>query len=102
VKKILPVLATLALALTACGGPSIEELREQDPQGHTACVHFGGGMVDPEGMGATNMAKAAEHGAKATTGEISAAVATDDAGTPKITDLEAFQEACEGQGFDFE
>lgn len=101
-KKILPVLATLVLVLSACAGPSVDELRQLDPEGHTACVHFGGGLVDPEGIGATNMQKAADHGAKASTEQISAAVAADESGDPRIIDLSAFQEACEGQGFDFE
>lgn len=101
-KKILPLLAVLALVLSSCTGPSIDELREQDPEGYTACIHFGGGLISPEGAGALNMKKAAEHGAAASTTEISAAVATDESGAPKITDLEAFQKACEAQGFDFE
>ena len=59
-------------------------------------------MVDPEGMGATNMAKAAEHGSAASTDSIRTAVSTDASGQPVITDDEAFAAACEQQGFDFE
>ena len=47
------------------------------------------------------MGKAAEHGAASSTDAIRNAVATDAAGKPVITDLEAFKRACEAQGMSF-
>lgn len=87
--------------LTACAGPSADEFRQSDPQGNTACLHFGSGYEDGGNVGRTNLAKAAVHGEAATTDQIRAAVSTDQAGIPVITDREAFKQACEAQGFKF-
>ncbi len=100
-KKLLPVLAAATLMLTACSGPSAEEFRTNDAQGNTACIHFGSGYGDTGNLGATNMAKAAEHGAQAATEQIRAAVDTDAAGSAVITNKEAFKKACESQGIKF-
>lgn len=102
VKKILPFLATTSLLLlSACSAPSTDTLREEDPEGYAACIHFGGGLDAPEGIGQTNMLKAAQHGSQSSTEQISQAVTTQESKTPEITDVEAFKTACEAQGFDF-
>lgn len=95
------MIAATALLLTSCGGPSADEFRQGDPQGNTACLHFGSGYKDEGNVGKTNMAKAAEHGAAASTERIRAAVSTGQAGIPVITDREAFKQACEAQGIKF-
>ncbi|MDO5742861.1 MAG: hypothetical protein Q4P23_00220 [Micrococcaceae bacterium] len=100
-KRVLPMVAAAALMLTACGGPSADEFRQDDSQGNTACLHFGSGYEDGGNVARTNMAKAAVHGAAASTDEIRVAVSVDQAGTPVITDREAFKQACEAQGFKF-
>jgi len=80
VKKFLPFTAALAVVLTACSGPSTDELREKDPEGYAACIHLGGGLDAPQGVGEINLQKPE---------------------TPGITDLDGFKEACEAQGFDY-
>lgn len=100
-RKLLPVLVILGLALTACSGPSTDEFRQRDVQGNTACIHFGSGYTDDGSVGRTNMGKAAEHGAASSTEAIRTAVAVGAAGKPVIFDLEAFKRACEAQGMSF-
>ncbi|MFJ6417224.1 hypothetical protein [Paeniglutamicibacter sp. NPDC091659] len=100
-RKLLPVLAILGLALSACAGSGADEFRQRDVQGNTACIHFGSGYTDNGSVGRTNMDKAAEHGAASSTEAIRNAVAADVAGKPVITDLEAFKRACEAQGMSF-
>lgn len=101
-KKTLPILAVIALSLSACSGPNPDDLRQSDPDGHTACMHYGGSLTAPADMGATNKKKAAEHGSTASTAAIRDAVSTNAEGQPEITDAEAFTKACEAQGFDFD
>lgn len=101
-KKTLPILAIIALSLSACAGPNPDDLRQSDPDGHTACMHYGGSLTAPGDMGATNKKKAAEHGSTASTAAIREAVSTTTDGQPEITDAEAFAQACEAQGFDFD
>lgn len=100
-KKIFPALAVAAVLLGACAGPSADEFRQRDPEGNTACIHFGSGYTDDGSVGSANMAKAAEHGAASSTESIRAAVSTDAAGVPVITDEESFKSACEAQGMRF-
>lgn len=100
-RKLLPVLVVLGLALSACSGPSADEFRQRDVQGNTACIHFGSGYTDDGSVGRTNMGKAAEHGAASSTDAIRNAVGSDADGKPLITDLDAFKKACEAQGLSF-
>lgn len=100
-KKILPILIILAVSLSACAGPSLADFRQNDPEGNTACIHFGGGLEAGGEQGLTNLKKAAEHGAAASTEQIRQAVNTDESGLPQITDQAAFKKACEQQGFEF-
>lgn len=100
-KKILPLLVIATLGLAACSGPSPDDLRRSDPEGSTACIHYGGSLTAPGDIGQTNRQKAAEHGSAASTDSIRNAVSTDASGQPVITDDEAFAAACEQQGFDF-
>ncbi|GAA3321763.1 hypothetical protein [Paeniglutamicibacter sulfureus] len=100
-KSLLPALAVATLMLSACAGPSADEFRQRDVQGNTACIHFGSGYTDDGSVGRANMAKAAEHGAASSTESIRAAVSTDAAGVPVITDEESFKSACEAQGMRF-
>lgn len=101
VKKILPLLLVLGLSLSACGGPSLADFRQQDPDGNTACIHFGGAIATTGEQGLTNLKKAAEHGAAATTEQIRQTVSVDESGSPQISDQAAFKKACEKQGFEF-
>jgi len=101
VKKILLSLAAIGLVLTACSAPSTDQFREQDPEGYAACIHFGGGLDAPQGVGETNLQKAAVHGAQSITEPVRAAVDLRDPKTPEITDLDGFKKACEAQGFDY-
>lgn len=100
-RKILPVVAALALLLTACG-PSQVDFRKADLKGESACVHFG-----PEGtdggspVAALNRQKAAEHAAQASTEAIRALVETDASGKPVINDAKAFRAACKKAGQDY-
>lgn len=87
--------------LTACSGPSTDELREKDPEGYAACIHLGGGLDAPQGVGETNLQKAAVHGAQSSTPELREAAGVQKPETPEITDLEGFKKACEAQGFDY-
>ncbi|GGL97815.1 membrane lipoprotein lipid attachment site-containing protein [Glutamicibacter protophormiae] len=100
-KKILPMLLVAILGLAGCSGPSPDDLRRTDPEGSTACIHYGGSLTAPGDIGQTNRQKAAEHGSAASTESIRNAVSTDAAGQPVITDDAAFDAACEQQGFDF-
>ncbi|MCV9993828.1 hypothetical protein OIU93_05875 [Paeniglutamicibacter sp. ZC-3] len=100
-KSLLPALAVATLMLSACAGRSADEFRQRDVQGNTACIHFGSGYTDDGSVGRANMAKAAEHGAASSTESIRAAVSTDAAGVPVITDEESFKSACEAQGMRF-
>lgn len=100
-KKILPMLVVAILGLAGCSGPSPDDLRRADPEGSTACIHYGGSLTAPGDIGQTNRQKAAEHGSAASTESIRNAVSTDAAGHPVITDDQAFAAACEQQGFDF-
>ena len=100
-RKLLPVMAILGLALSSCAASNTDEFRKRDLQGDTACIHFGSGFTDSGSVGRTNMVKAAEHGAASATEVIRSAVATDAAGKPVIIDLEAFKRACEAQGMSF-
>lgn len=100
-RKLLPALAVATLMLGACAGPSADEFRQRDVQGNTACIHFGSGYTDDGNVGRANMAKAAEHGAASSTESIRAAVSTDAAGVPVITEEESFKSACEAQGMRF-
>lgn len=101
VKKILPVLIILTFFVASCAAASLADFRQQDPEGNTACIHFGGGLEAGGDQGLTNLAKAAEHGAAAQTEQIRQAVSTDDAGVLQIPDHQAFHKACEAQGFRF-
>ncbi|HAY44560.1 MAG TPA: hypothetical protein DCY59_14005 [Micrococcaceae bacterium] len=101
VKKILPLLLVLGLSLSACARPSLADFRQQDPDGNTACIHFGGAIAATGEQGRTNLGKAAEHGAAATTEAIRQAVSVDESGSPQISDQQAFTKACEKQGFEF-
>jgi len=101
VKKILPLLAATTLLLAACSAPSTDQFREQDPEGYAACIHFGGGLDAPQGVGETNMQKAAAHGAQSATVQLREAVDLREPQTPEITDLEGSNKACEAQGFDY-
>ncbi|WP_313811063.1 hypothetical protein [Glutamicibacter sp.] len=101
-KKILPIFMVMGLALTACAGPNPDDLRQSDPNGHTACMHYGGSLTAPGDLGATNLKKAAESGSQASTEAIRNAVSTDAQSQPEITDSQAFAKACESQGFDFD
>ncbi|WP_417374283.1 hypothetical protein [Glutamicibacter protophormiae] len=100
-KKILPMLVVAILGLAGCSGPSPDDLRRADPEGSTACIHYGGSLTAPGDIGQTNRQKGAEHGSAASTESIRNAVSTDAAGQPVITDDQAFAAACEQQGFDF-
>lgn len=100
-KKILPMLVVAILGLAGCSGPSPDDLRRADPEGSTACIHYGGSLTAPGDIGQTNRQKAAEHGSAASTESIRNAVSTNAAGQPVITDDQAFAAACEQQGFDF-
>ena len=100
-KKILPMLVVAILGLAGCSGPSPDDLRRADPEGSTACIHYGGSLTAPGDIGQTNRQKAAEHGSAASTESIRNAVSTDAAGQPVISDDQAFAAACEQQGFDF-
>lgn len=100
-KKIFPALAVAAVLLGACAGPSADEFRQRDPEGNTACIHFGSGNTDEGSVGRANMAKAAEHGATSSTELIRAAVSRDGSGMPVILDRELFKRACEAQGMRF-
>ena len=100
-KKILPMLVVAILGLAGCSGPSPDDQRRADPEGSTACIHYGGSLTAPGDIGQTNRQKAAEHGSAASTESIRNAVSTDAAGQPVITDDQAFAAACEQQGFDF-
>ena len=100
-KKILPMLMVLCLALTACSTANPDDLRKSDHEGHTACMRYGGSLTAPGDMGKTNLKKAAQSGSKASTEAIRAAVATGADGQPEISDSQAFAKACESQGFDF-
>ncbi|GGJ59531.1 hypothetical protein GCM10007173_17980 [Glutamicibacter ardleyensis] len=77
------------------------DFRQQDPDGNSACIHFGGAIATTGEQGRTNLTKAAEHGAAATTEQIRQAVSTDESGSPQISDQAAFKKACEKQGFEF-
>ncbi|WP_411730726.1 hypothetical protein [Paeniglutamicibacter sp.] len=99
--RLLPALAVATLMLGACAGPSVDEFRQRDVQGNTACIHFGSGYTDDGSVGRTNMAKAAEHGAASSTELIRAAVYTDGSSVPVIQDRELFKRACEAQGMSF-
>ena len=101
VKKFLPFAAALAVVLTACSDPSTDELREKDPEGYAACIHLGGGLDAPQGVGETNLQKAAAHAAQSATAQLRAAVDIQKPETPGITDLDGLKEACEAQGFDY-
>ena len=101
-KKLMPLLAVFALALASCSGPSPDDLRRSDPDGHAACVHFAGSLAAPEGLDETNRKKAAEHGSAALTAAIRDAVSTGADGQPEIRDGQAFAKACKAQGFDLD
>lgn len=100
-RRTLPVLFALGLLLSACGGPNADEFRQRDLQGNTACIHFASGYTDDGSVGATNLSKAAEHGAASSTEAIRHAVDSDASGVPVITDGETFKAACEAQGMTF-
>lgn len=97
-KRVMPALAVLALGLSACGGPSLEDFRQDDPDGNTACIHFVSGYTDDGAAGRTNLVKAADHGSRSTTAAIRNAVSTDESGTHSIIDKESFKKACNAQG----
>jgi hypothetical protein len=96
------VVVVAILLLTRCG-PSEDEFREADADGYAACEAFesaqgAGGEVYHDRIG-----RAADLGAAASTPEIQDAVLdeTERDGAPVIDDLDAFEDACSGAGYDF-